>query len=90
MAENDRFESGTFVVESSGKMADNEAQSKLIELQDTGFYENVFSWDMRKASMNTNASNIEFRCMDEILKSLEQHLQMMTHNNDLGKFDLHW
>lgn len=60
-------------------------QEQLRRLKDDEYYENVFSWDMKKASI-TNDKEIEFKTLDKFRKTLDEESQRVVFQNGLEQF----
>lgn len=66
----------------------NGVQKKLLELKDGILYDNIFSWKMRDRSTG-KGEIIEFKLLNNIRRSLNRQLQMVTYDNGVEQFHLH-
>lgn len=66
---------------------DNVLRTKLNTLRNKNYYENVFSWDVRKASKGSEEITTGF--IDRIRGELQKELPIVTYQNGLELFNLH-
>lgn len=65
-----------------------DVQTKISQLKDVDFYENLFSWKLRN-SCNSTDEPIKFKTLDKSRKSSEKHARMVTFKDGLEEFDVH-
>lgn len=80
---------GTRKMKLESSIMDDTQQKIYNQLRDNNFYENVFSWDMKNVSTNSENVILEFKTIDKFRKSLQKQMEMVTFENGMEIFNLY-